>query len=685
MEGVYPETRIGFTRPRDWELKSAKALIRFQHSPSLLGDRSHLIVRVNNTSVGSVPLNRENSQVGQVLFNIPPNLIQDYNEVSILAEQQTSETCTNPADPTLWTEVLPDSKLLFDFEPQAIALDFSRYPYPFLDDLSLDANRLTYLRPAQLSETWLTATSRFQTAAGQFLGFRSLNTRLVEKVEDVEVGDRLMVIGTPTEQAVLADLSLPFPLRNNRIVDGDNNPLPGDVGVLMLSSLEDNGVPVLVATGNAPEGVLKAVQFLVQSQDQQIGTGQALLVNGVTNVPTPSNREWKGYLPAADTFRLSDLDTPDRQPFEDKTVYGSNAPPVQINFRALPDDRFLRGSKMTLRYSYSSQVDPRTSAVEVKLDDVTIASRRLSDRGGRDAYTLDLPGNLIEPDTRLDVQFILNPRRSSVCGLTTDQQLWGTVHGDTSFNLSRDNVFHLPDLKLLRSGFPLTAPQDLSATAIVLPDRPNDPEVLTLLAFSERMGRITQADSVKSQVYLAGTLPATVRSEKHLVGIGRRDRLPFPEALQSDGLNLRQSFFRQRQESQIQALPDQEGVIQAVLSPWNGDRLLLALTGQTERGLEEVGEAFRRDSLFSQLQGDTVMIRRNQANPSPYNAQDYSLNFLQQTRPRRIEHTTPLNRASLFLQDYWFMLPTGIVLLALLLYGISQLYLNRLTKSGDVQ
>ena len=693
LQGIYPETRIGFTRPRNWQVQSAKALIRFQHSPTLLADRSVLMVRVNDTSVGSVPLNRPQSQIGQVLFNIPANLIQDYNEISILAEQQTSDTCTNPADPTLWSEILPDSNITFGYQAQAVPLDFSSYPYPFFDDLNLDPNRIAYLRPNDYSEPWLTATSRYQAAIAREADFRPLDTRLIGTLEQATASDRLVVIGTPTEQPALSGLSLPFPLKGGKVLDGNGSALPGDVGVLMLTTAEipDGEVPVLVATGNAPEGVSKAVQFLVQGRDREIGTGQALLVTNLDEVASPDPRQWVGYLPTANTFQLKDLQDTNRQRFEDVTVHGTNAPPMRIPFKALPDDRFSRGSTMALRYSYSPQVDPRTSAVEVRLDGVTIASKRLggnwfSSGSSKESFNVNLPEDLIQPDSNLDVQFVLNPRGSATCGLTGDQQLWGTVHTDTSFNLKRNNVVQLPDLRLLKAGYPIAAPQDLSATAIALPDSPNDADVTTLLAFSKRMGRLTQADSVKLNVYRAGTLPAEVRNQYHLVGIGTRDRFPFPEAFNGDGgFKLGNAFTRQRQESTIQSLPDNEGVSKQLLSPWNNDRTLLALTAQTNEGMREVQDLFDRDPLFSQLRGDTVLIRRNQQNPSPFDANGYSLEFLQQTVQRRIVNTGFLSRISLFLQDFWFLIPTGIVLIALLLYGFSQLYLNRVAKSsGDL-
>ncbi|MGF1677532.1 MAG: cellulose biosynthesis cyclic di-GMP-binding regulatory protein BcsB, partial [Rivularia sp. (in: cyanobacteria)] len=46
LRGVYSEGRLGFTRPRGWNIGTVKALIRFQHSPALYANRSNLTVLV---------------------------------------------------------------------------------------------------------------------------------------------------------------------------------------------------------------------------------------------------------------------------------------------------------------------------------------------------------------------------------------------------------------------------------------------------------------------------------------------------------------------------------------------------------------------------------------------------------------------------------------------------------------
>ncbi|MGF1513130.1 MAG: cellulose biosynthesis cyclic di-GMP-binding regulatory protein BcsB [Elainellaceae cyanobacterium] len=681
LQGVYPEARLGFTRPRHWDLQSAKAIVRYQHSPTLLGDRSYLTLRVNNTSLGSVPLDQPNSQIAEAVFDIPVSLIQDYNDLSMVAVQHTSETCTNPANPSVWTEVMPDSELLFEFKSEPVALDLGQFPYPFIDPLSLDPNSITYLAPKAYTDVWATAASRFQIAAARMAERQPLQTTVVDQIDALDWGDHLVIIGTPEDQPLLAELSLPFTLKDSQILDQDDTPLPNDAGLLILTSVKDGAVPALIATGNDAAGVAKAVQLLTQPSDRQILTGQTLLVSNVTDVAS-SDGDWPGFLPSDTTFQLADLMLENGESFQDVTVQGATPPVIRLPFKSPPDQRYLRGSTMTLNYSYSRQVNPRTSAIEVKINDVSVGSRRLDDwRGGRKSFTLELPPALIRPDSVLTVNFILDPRDSELCGPPTDGQLWGTLHGDTSFNLKHDTIFELPNLKLLTAGFPLAAPQDLSNLAIALPDAPTAMEVDTLMALSKRLGQISSADAVKLVVTTGQ--PSAEVNNRHVVGIGRRDRFPLSQALQEGDLTFNGSA-RRLQGSQVQSASSYDGIIKAITSG-KETRTIVALTAETEAGLGVLQDVLNFDRLFFQLEGDTVLVNRIAPDPQPYDPGAYQLTTLNAVQHQRVQNVTSLRGASLFLQQYWFLIPTGIVLVALLLYGISQLYVNRVSRSQEVR
>ena len=680
MRGIYDEARLGFTRPRDWQLKSVKAQIRYRHSPALYATRSNLTVLINGASIGSIPLNRKEGEIGSAVFDVPLSQLQNYNELTIGVLQNNSPTCTqDPYDPSLWTEILPDSKVTFDFLPQPISLDFNRFPYPIFDELSLYPNQLTYLLASKVDDTWLTATSRFQAALGRLADYRRLDTRLVKAVDEVKSGERLVIIGTPTQQPTLKSLNLPMPLVDNQVQDSNKKALSPDVGVLMLTTTPNKKAPVLVATGNGPAGVAKAVQFLVQSKDRQIGTGQTILVKDLNAVPSPSPRDWQGFLPLADTFQLSDLKTRNNQPYQDVTVRGSDSPPIEIDFRALPDDQFTSGNSMTLSYSYGPQINAKTSLVEVKLDGVALVGKRLTSINGgtKESLKIALPEDLIKPTSKIQVDFRLDARERRSCSRVTDQQLWGTLHSDTSFELHRVSAVELPNLKLLQYGFPLAAPQDLSTTAIVVPKEPNKSDLMTLLEFSGRLGRLSKADSVALAVYTADTLPKEVREKYHLVGIGTQKNFPFPEAMKSGGFELKDALSRLWNKSEIQTSPDNDGVIKEMISPWSKERVLLALSSQTEKGLEQVQGLLRQDPLFFQVQGDTVLISANTTNPEAYDPNAYNLEFLQREQKRQLDKTPAPRRFLRFLAGSWFMLGPAIVTATLILYGVVQLYLKR--------
>jgi hypothetical protein len=148
---------------------------------------------------------------------------------------------------------------------------------------------------------------------------------------------------------------------------------------------------------------------------------------------------------------------------------------------------------------------------------------------------------------------------------------------------------------------------------------------------------------------------------------------------------LGEQFSRQGQQSQLQTLPDQAGVIQAQVSPWNPERLLLGLLAQTPAGLTEIQQVFQQDALFARLNGDTVIVQRTTANPSVYNQADFQVVSLNQQAPAILDRRSPWGRIVTFVQRNWFLLPGGLVVLSLLLYGISQLYLNRLSRPEGSQ
>lgn len=636
LRSIYDEARLRFTRPRNWDTQTAKVMLRFRHSPALYATRSNLSVLINGVSVGTVPLNNREGEIGTAIYDIPTHLLQDYNEVVVAALQNNSPTCTqDPFDPSLWTEILPDSKLVFNFAPQPVALDFNQYPYPIFDELSLNPNRIAYLMPQTVDQTWLTAVARLQTSFGRFARYRPLETRFVRSPADLEFDEKLIVVGTAGQYADLAGIQLPLALQDQP-KDEQGKAIAPRTGLLMLGSAPQ-GQPVLVASGPDGAAVTQAVQLLVQGRDRAIATGQTVLVDALTAVPAPAPRDWPGYLPDRSQFQLQDLTDFLERPNEDVTVRGAEAPTIEFDLRALPDDTFLPGNSVTLRYSYGPQMNPLTSLMEVRLDGLPLGGKKLDKIEGEreQSLTVKLPEDKIRSNSKLQVLFQMDPRERRSCNRAVDQHLWGTVHSTTEFDLQRQAGVELPSLERLQAGYPFAAPQDLSRTALVLPDDPSPEELSLLLEVAERLGRLSRSEAIQLSAYEKRDLPDPVRDNAHLIALGSRARFPFKESLETGNFALGSLWKRQRDASELRTLPDAEGVIREVISPWNRDRVLLMLSAQTPSGLGRVQDVFSRDGLFFQLQKDTALISAKEIDPSPNDPQDYDLEFVSRAPQQR--------------------------------------------------
>jgi hypothetical protein len=200
-----------------------------------------------------------------------------------------------------------------------------------------------------------------------------------------------------------------------------------------------------------------------------------------------------------------------------------------------------------------------------------------------------------------------------------------------------------------------------------------------MLEFTERLGRLSRADSVKLDVYTQDNIPETVRREDNLVAIGIRDKFPLPDALKTPGFNLSQQFGRGSAQASVVTPQDAQGMIKQVISPWNNQRVVLALTAQTETGLERVRQVLNQDPWFFQLKQDTVLISSDKKEPLPYDPDAFQLAFFEDSPSvSRVEDTSPLSKISRLIQDNWLLLIVGILGSSLLLFGIVQLYLKRL-------
>ena len=152
-------------------------------------------------------------------------------------------------------------------------------------------------------------------------------------------------------------------------------------------------------------------------------------------------------VPDQELFTLADLGMTDR------TIRGFYATPMEIPLKMSGDTKVrIDGARFVVDYGYAANLDTRLSSLEVRLNGVTLRSIPLDDEEGevKAQLEVELPHELLEPSSELEVVFHLFPAEFDPCSYIGDRHIWGTVFETSLLELERDYYAMVPDLSLLR-------------------------------------------------------------------------------------------------------------------------------------------------------------------------------------------------------------------------------------------
>jgi cellulose synthase operon protein B len=163
-----------------------------------------------------------------------------------------------------------------------------------------------------------------------------------------------------------------------------------------------------------------------------------------------------------------------------------------------------------------------------------------------------------------------------------DTQTNITVHGTSSFNLLHE-VVPLPiDLRLFP--YPLFQQSIVPDVAtVVVPDKPAAEELQAALAVMAGLGRLTSG-KIEATLIPIGQLTDEIRNTTHLILVGKPDHLPILPAITLPASPGKAGF-------ELKEAKPNDGLIQIALSPWNPSRVVLVVTGNSDRGVAKAGQA----------------------------------------------------------------------------------------------
>ncbi|WP_373532112.1 cellulose biosynthesis cyclic di-GMP-binding regulatory protein BcsB [Vampirovibrio sp.] len=487
-----------FTKPPTWQVSPKSALyLEFQHSIELQPHRSWLQISVNDKVIQHIPLTKENAEGTKMTIPLPVGLLKDFNTLNFRVQQHYTDQCEDPLDKSLWTQILPATRLVFDYQPVVPKVDLGMFPYPIIDALTYSPAKVHYITGKTASEKELQALAY-------------VNVHLAQQAQDHELKSRVTfdnTSGPDTEHLVFVGKgdSIPsaaqfagafgnYALQGGQWINRQTGQtLASDQGlILFFQAPGSKEHTVLVVTGNSDEAVMKAAEYLTLRPKESTLTGMAQEVPSGWN--TPGTRTSK-----VPRFVEGQTRTFQQLGFEIQEVHKINAPPITYEVPIVGKFHQSGGKLwLDLNYSYSPQLNPEFSSLELRMNDVSIANLPLLNPAGEQMVRASVPisNELIHPRNQLVAQFHLMPDKYGWCVDNYMDNAWGKIMDDSQLRVEGSPNSYLPDAGLLNNTmYPYSKTDNLENVHLAVPANPSAELLDAMLGFTTRLGRATLADT----------------------------------------------------------------------------------------------------------------------------------------------------------------------------------------------
>ena len=646
LQGITAIETVYFPLPQTWELTDDPVLqLRFDHSGSLVPDRSGLTVSLNGQAVASTPLSEQNIVDGLVEVPLPRRVLKDFNDLRLEVVQHVGDECEDPFDPALWTRVRRDSSIVWNYRRQPANVDLGSFPLPFFDPQGYGPADVALAGASSLSGAQLEALGVLGFALGRHADYRLVRV-LPPVANPVDVDAHLLIVGTPSENPLVKQFI-------------DRAPGAGEGVVALGRHPSDPSLGVLVVTGGDAAGLLKAARAVAGEDRAEILSGVQSSVQSLDDAYPVLTVQDPLPAPPADRFNLAEIDV------EDTTVRGYYAPPIQIPLRLEGDAKVqIEGARIGVDYAYSAQLDNRLSTMEVRLNGVTLRSVALDEAEGEEKRRLwvDLPFELMEPKSNVEIIFHLFPSDFSPCVFTTDAHIWATVFDSTRLEIARDHYTDLPDVGLLRFDlWPYGEALRDEGVLLVTADKPDAGDGSGVLQVAAELGRRSTAKrpSFKVSAGRADLLTANA-GHQAIVLVGDTPNSVYDALVRGNRVTQSGDLERRVRDGGQDAMGARVGQpygsIEQTLSPAGNGRTVLVVRAPERGALPEVARALQDDGLLYSMSGNASLI-----------GADGDVRGLATAEQERVGVIPWQSRLKMFVRGSWFLLGLGVLIAAALL------------------
>ena len=625
LTGGQLQSGIVFTLPGDEVVTNARLNLSLRVSSALAARNTSLQLMLNGQPLGTLPLGSSDSDVSDYQLDIPAAMVVSDNNLSFKINDADKLLCEKESAQQYQVTILPQTTLSLEGQQLNIGTSLRNFPRPFIDAQRMTPASVTFGFASSVTPDAVSAAALVASWMGIQSDYRGIRF--------------------PVSRGVL-------PERNGILVGH-----PGDkIGTVTLPA--SNG-PLLQVIDNPDNPVYKLL-LIVGSDDAQLRqAANRLTTKPLTtdasqlNVQPQPLAQRKPYdaprwINTSRPVRLSELLRKDQS----LTTTGIWHDALRVNFRAAPDLFLWDGDTIPVNLNYrfptESWIDENNSFLNVALNgtflrNLTVnkvgllesAWHRLGGDARQEHYTLKLEPYLIYGDNQLALYFNIKPKADAPCGVLLNNNIKSRIEEDSWIDLSHTRHFTmLPNLSyFVGAAFPFTRLADFSQTTLLLPEKPGDAEIATLLDMAARAGNATGVALVQNQVLFGlpeGGTNLSRLQQNDVLAVSTMQHSAFTQQMlhgtpwQTSGNTLsvnepglmeklhgwltgdwyRQELDADRYFSSNEAW---RGFV-SYRSPWSADRLVVMTVATSDQQLLRLHDDLNSARINAGIRGDTAII-----------------------------------------------------------------------------
>jgi hypothetical protein len=665
----FDSTRVLFSIPANWRLAPGGE-VQLDYDVTLSGADAGLIesqnpyggtlsVTFNGQLVTTISLKELGTHT--MKFTLPPNGLTSVrqdgrHELTIALDAQFSCLYNIRAI----VVIKPTSTFKLPFEVSAPELNLSRLPAPFhlRNALVPDSTLLVVPNDPDIKELQaaLNVMSGFGSLVGEQFDFNLVTVD--DLTDDLRSASNLIFVGRPDQLDLLSNVKFPLTIENKKFGNLPAESESDGVIEMAISPWNESKV-VLLISGNSLDAVVKSAQA--------ISSGNVLIYENPALAYVAAVQPLSDSLPVIEDFTLQSLG------YKNETLSGLGLSTVQYLFNASKEQVTSKDAFINLIYYHSGLLDYGFSSFSVELNNEVISSTAFS-KESEQLSTLQVkipPGMLRFGENRLTVSARMLTTTS--CDATGFSDPWLTISDQSNIHLPAttgipSSTPSLLDLKFFPNLF--MTHSDLGDVAFVLPkSAPSTWKIAGQMAYE--LGRSSNPLISNLKAVYADDVPQQVLDENSLIVIGKsstipliskiNNQLPAPFDIASDTAN----------ESNMQVvyrIPKgmNVGYLELLDSPFNVEKPILVLAGNSDDGLAMAGNALILNELRSQLTGVFAVTNGTQIATGSASSAFSAVGTL--VSPQGSVITTPIPASSSFPAT---LTPPGWLLPLLVISGIA--------------